>query len=239
VLGGGDPCQLRNTKACFMETENWQKEYLESLFLGVGDELVDADRRTCTPNEPGLIFPRSRNGSIRISEQEAKQLFLYKLLGDGRYRVAVETATCEPDVKATAGAHVDVSLFAPDHNIDTHIEFKHGNGSRSGIAKGLEKLVREEKLGGWFHTLTGIKRGTLPSIARKFVQALNHISHCLEDSEPHLCLFAFCIIDSRRLYLRWLTLGGRDSLEECEQVFRRLTVSTELSSWQIYNLELK
>jgi hypothetical protein len=43
VLGGGDPCQLRNTKACFME--NWLKEYLESLFLGVGDELVDAAGR--------------------------------------------------------------------------------------------------------------------------------------------------------------------------------------------------
>jgi hypothetical protein len=211
-------------------------EYVESLFIDVSNELLNVRRRTFErPDEPGLIFPRYRDGRGRVSEQEAKHLFLYRLCSDGRCRFSVETPTCDTHGTGTRSGCVDVSLYVSGHQIDVHIEFKEGN--REDVERSLAKLVREEKLGGWFHTLLSADRGTLPSVATKLIAPLHGIRHYVEDCSPHMCLFAFCIIERRRLFLRWLTLGGEGSVEQCEQAFRELTLDT--SSWNARELPFK
>ncbi len=46
-------------------------------------------------SEHGLIFPTKRDGTVRISEQEAKLLFVLHLASDQRFLFAVETPTVE------------------------------------------------------------------------------------------------------------------------------------------------
>jgi hypothetical protein len=207
------------------------EDYLQSLFSGVGDELLNVYNRTKAPDVPGHIFPRTRSGDIRVSEQEPKQCFLRKLDSDSRYRFSVETPTREAHGAGTNSGRVDATLYMNGHNIDAHVEFKQGNCEPDQIRTSLEKLVREEKLGGWFHTLEAADRGTLPSIANMLVESLDKICDYLEESEPHPCLFAFCILKSRRLYFRWLTLGSKGSFEQCEHAFRDVTL------WDFYELE--
>jgi hypothetical protein len=162
--------------------------------------------------------------------------FLYKLWSDQRCRFSVETPTREPHGDSQRrSANVDVSLFMSGHQLSAHIEFKDKN--RDDVPSSLGKLVREEKVGGWFHTLENADQGTLPSVAEKLIDALGGIWHYLEDSNPHPCLFAFCIIKKKLLFLKWLTLGGEGSFAECEKAFRdlKLNVSSP-SSWNVYEL---
>lgn len=206
-------------------------DYLHRLFEEVSDELLTVYRRTNAPDLYGLVFPRNRNGSIRVSEQEAKQAFLFKLGTDSLYRFSVETPTCEAHGTGRRSANVDVSIYAHGHAIHTHVEFKHGNCALKGIRTSVEKLVREEKPGGWFHTLRAADKRTLPSIASKLAVSLDEICDYLQNSEPHLCLFAFCIIKSKRLFLRSLTLGGENSLIQCKEALR------DIALWDQYELE--
>jgi hypothetical protein len=212
--------------------------YLEASFVEVDNELFSVYKRTLErKDQPGLIFPMRRGVDFqRVSEQEAKQVYLYILWRDQQCRFSVETPTCEPHGETQRrSANVDVSLFTCGHKLSAHIEFKDKN--RDDIPSSLEKLVREEKVGGWFHTLENADQGTLPSIGRKLIHAFADIVHYLEDSEPHPCLFCFCIIKKKILLLRWITLGGEGSFAECEQAFRDLKVSSSTaSSWTSYRL---
>ena len=209
---------------------------LEALFKGVAHDLLDVCDRTGQSDKPGLIFPTDRDGDWRVSEQEAKQLFLFRVHSDGRHRFSVETPTCEAHGTGRASARVDVSLFACGHQIGAHahVEFKADNGHWDGIRTSLEKLVREENLGGWFHTLALADEGTLISLREKFIYSLDAIRHYLDDFKPHLCLFAICVVRERLLFLRWLTLGGGSSFQNCEHAFRDLTLnSSPLSAWTV------
>jgi hypothetical protein len=66
-------------------------EYLEATAKHVSKELVEIYSRT--DQEHGLVFPRKRDGSVRISEQEAKTLFLYRVLSERRFCLSVEVPT--------------------------------------------------------------------------------------------------------------------------------------------------
>jgi hypothetical protein len=214
-------------------TEELQRE-LESLFEGVARDLFDVDERTGQPDKPGLIFPFDRERFWRISEQEAKQLFLFRVHSDRRYRFSVETPTCEPHGTGRKSALVDVSLFAcnPQVGAHAHVEFKGDPVDAKGIRTSLEKLVREEKLGGWFHTLGSTNKRTVLSLRQKYISALADIRHCVDNCKPHLCLFAVCVVRQRLLFLRWVTLGGENSFQDCEHAFRDLTLNAaESSSW--------
>lgn len=78
-----------------METKNETSEYLQSLVAKVGDDLISMYSRSNQMSEPGLIFPRKRDGSLRVSEQESKHLFLQYARTDKRFCYCVETPTSQ------------------------------------------------------------------------------------------------------------------------------------------------
>jgi hypothetical protein len=54
-------------------------EYVESLVVKVASDLVAIYPSANAISTHGLIFPEKRDGSLRISEQEAKLVFVQHL----------------------------------------------------------------------------------------------------------------------------------------------------------------
>ena len=69
-------------------------QYLQDLMSKVCTDLASTYEWE-QPSEYGLIFPTKRDGSVRISEQETKLLFVQHLTVDRRYLFSVETPTVE------------------------------------------------------------------------------------------------------------------------------------------------
>lgn len=211
------------------------KAYLESVFISTAAGLIDVYRRSSEPAEAGLIFPKYRkDGSFRACEQEARILLVHRLLSDARYRVSVETPTGELyrfSGKGMRSGQVDTTIFAVGHEVTAHIEFKSDNRDRRGIQKDLEKLIRERRMGGWFHTLGAADRGTLPTLANKFKDAMVALRAHVSESQACDCLFAFCAIRNQVLVLRWHQLGSSDSLAAFDDL------SLESTSWKVLSLK--
>ncbi|MDD7611680.1 MAG: hypothetical protein PUJ82_12260 [Spirochaetales bacterium] len=133
---------------------------IEKLIEKSLKDLVKALRADGICNK--LIFPHYRNGNVRYSEQELKQIFLKNVEEDETYFYSVETPTKlvysflnleKPETKATntSGDHhrsgcCDVTLYSENkiESLASCIEFKHGN-SKS-ICKDFLKLAKEVKL---------------------------------------------------------------------------------------------
>ena len=213
------------------------RQYLELHFHQAGQELVRIHSRSGIGDDVGLVFPMYRDKMLRVCEQEAKVLFLHNVLTERRYRVAVEKPT-DGEFSFTGtgrrSAQVDVALFRSGYDAEALIEFKADNRS-TGIQKDLEKLIREQKTGGWFHTLGAADRGTLPSVASKFKDAFASLRNQLGVAQPHDCLFTFCIITNKVLLYRWLPLGGQNALDSLTAGFDDLSLYS--TSWTKRTLE--
>ena|SRR6266851_2303931 len=213
------------------------RQYLELQFRQTAKELVQIHSSSGVANDVGLVFPKYRDKMLRVCEQEAKVLFLHNVLSERRYRVAVEKPTDgEFSFNGTGkrSAQVDVALFTSGYDAEVLIEFKADNRS-TGIQKDLEKLICEQKTGGWFHTLGAADSGTLPSVAAKFENAFSALCNHLVVAQPHDCLFAFCIIAKRVLLYRWPPLGGKDALDSLTAGFEDLSLNS--TSWTKHTLE--
>src|SRR6266852_5402125 len=102
-------------------------EYIESLVVNVARDLIAMYPESNVPSEYGLIFPEKRDGSLRISEQEAKPLFLQHLTVDRRRLFSVETTTRETyqqKGKTGMSARVDITIYGQNRRAAAHIECK-------------------------------------------------------------------------------------------------------------------
>src|SRR5512138_943596 len=139
------------------------EQYLDQLVRKVSADLRQMYSAIGQPSTHGLIFPTRRDGSPRISEQEAKLIFVQHLTVDKQYHFSVETPTAETyQQKGTTplSARVDLTLFGEDRKPIAHIELKAHNPQLEFIRKDLEKLLREKTTGCWFHTLERLGRST-------------------------------------------------------------------------------
>ena len=93
-------------------------------------------------------------------------LLLHRLFSSPHYRVAVEKPTSRDYGFSGTGrrsAQTDVALYERGHDTQALIEFKADNRD-TGICKDLEKLIREEQLGAWFHTLSPPTEARCPAL---------------------------------------------------------------------------
>jgi hypothetical protein len=188
-------------------------QYLEVLMNGVCTDLggmYPSDRQS---SEYGLIFPTKRDGTIRISEQEAKLLFVQHLTVDQKYFFSVETPTAETyqqKGKTPMSARVDLTLFGRERKPVAHIELKAHNCEVENVRKDLEKLLRERTTGMWFHTLYRANGGTMATLIRKFKSAFSLLPECLRTNDRSY-LIAFFVLEDARLHWQWLHLTGDDA----------------------------
>lgn len=188
-------------------------QYLEGLLNQVCTDLAQMYPSEQRPSEYGLVFPSKRDGTLRISEQEAKLLFVQHLTVDRRYCFSVETPTGETyqqKGQTPISARVDLTIVGPDRKPVAHIELKAHNCTVEAIRKDLEKLLRERSTGMWFHTLHRAGGRTLDRLIAKFKSALSLLPECLRTNDRSY-LIAFFVLEDARLHWRWLHLSGDDA----------------------------
>ena len=209
-------------------------EYLEGTAKHIAKELVEIYFRK--DHEHGLVFPRKRDGSIRISEQESKTLFLYRVLSEQQFCLSVEVPTEETYIqKGTKGisARVDLTLLRGNTERCAHVEFKAHNCDYEDIRKDLEKLLREKSTGMWFHTLENADRGTINSLLSKFRKALESLSAHVETCGCSF-LIAICVLRKGSLQMRWLDFTGE--IENNRAVVEEAFGKSDVTGWQLDRL---
>jgi hypothetical protein len=178
------------------------KEVLEinrKLFYELWN-LADNSKLT-TELSPRLIFPKKRDEEIRISEQESRVL-LCGLLNNSNYFYSVETPTEElykQKGKTHRSASSDLSLYIQTNNKTKkvlNVELKAHNPRKENIRKDIEKLMREDVPGNWFHTLKNIDRRTLLKIFNKIAGS---IKDCKKNGDENnlSIIFSFCVLEQQ------------------------------------------
>jgi len=139
---------------------------------------------TCEDNtkdaRSNLIFPKYRNnGGKRVSEQEAKLLFVKQIENNGTFLYSVETPT--EDSYSFSGENprsgcIDMCLHEKNGSRIHLIEFKAKTPKQSSYSKDFEKLLCDTKnLTNYFiHILEDTDNGTIPSVEDKYREAYNN-----------------------------------------------------------------
>lgn len=137
-------------------------------------------------NNKGEDKDKGKGRKFRVSEQEAKQVFLNKLYEE-KIAFSVETPTKEkyrfhdedgkenPKIDESGrAAQVDVSVYDDDGALIHHIEFKAGN-PKEGIVKDILKLKNEGvdgQVNYFVHILESATNKTIESIVQKYKTGL-------------------------------------------------------------------
>jgi len=160
---------------------------------------VSCSNDISTGLSPRLIFPVKRmSGKIRISEQEARILYC-NILNNLNYFYSIETPTdkkYQQTGKTPLSARSDISIYRyinGGFKKKANVEFKALNPTNT-IGKDIEKLIKENIEGNWFHILKNIDSGTLPLIFNKFITSF--IDYKYKRSEKCI-LFCFCILEKK------------------------------------------
>jgi hypothetical protein len=189
------------------------------------------------PHDARLIWPIKRDDSRRISEQESKILFCH-YLDRSPWVYSVETPTRGTYVQSgqtPLSARIDVTLYrdrTPDSRL-VNIELKAHNPPIKNIQKDLEKLLREQIPGVWFHTLRNTNRRTLRSLSRKFTRSFRDLKDDLAGTDRTL-LFAICILEKGQLLQTELVVNGdaASTLKRVDQIFD----GDGMSGWEAISL---
>ena len=127
-----------------------------------------------------LVYPIKRCKTIRISEQEARFLFVKHVEDSTEYFYSIEAPTkgkySFTGTNQRSGS-VDVCLYDEMLNRKHLIEFKALNGGIDSISKDFEKLFNdEEDLNNFFiHILKNTNSGTIGNVEAKYKEAIKHV----------------------------------------------------------------
>lgn len=175
---------------------------------------------------PRLVVPSYADGGIRISEQEARFLFASAIEKTGRYFYTIETPTKEKyrfkprtqDKNTFISARSDMSIWKWDKQfiLMANIELKAHNVQKAHVGKDIEKLIRENITGNWFHLLRNADRGTFRSLFEKltesFMQNARYVKE-IPEGKRHRILFFFCVKDKKFSIYKVLTLHNAYDIE--------------------------
>jgi hypothetical protein len=132
-------------------------------------------------------------------------------------------------------ARVDLTLVGqhPEQQ-RVNIELKAHYCGVENVRKDLEKLIRENTMGVWFHTLESGGPVRLDSILGTFRTAFAQLRAHLGTSKESF-LITICSLEAGLLYWKWLTLAGNLelNLEAIESVFQ---CSLSSGSWHTVRL---
>jgi hypothetical protein len=158
----------------------------------VAMELCEIQPEPNPPKDVGsttLVFPSYRPGTLngperaRVSEAEARVVYCMAL-ANRRLPFGVEVPTTQQYAfsgTTKMSARTDLVVYAsrrdPQPRLvrDLAIEFKAHNPRAESIRKDLEKLLREQCDGLWFHVLKNVHSRTIPVLMGKFTQAIEDL----------------------------------------------------------------
>lgn len=155
----------------------------------------ESDKRT------SLVFSKTRNGVVRVSEQELRFALtsLFDTNKNAELTYTVETPTENDYSFSGAGRRSgssDLSFYKNNIKV-LNIEFKGHNSIQKSIDKDIEKLVNENCHGAWCHIFKNEDSGTLASVFNKLKIALK--KHGVPKKPLY---FSFLILEKRKLITR-------------------------------------
>jgi hypothetical protein len=135
-----------------------------------------------------MLLPIQVNGDVRVGEYEP--LILYcGLLNGLNYYYLIENPS---EMSATSDLNLYEVRNDTFHKV-AGIEFKAHNPAREIIKRDIQKLVREQITGNWFHILEDINGDKLNSVFDKLTRSLMTQSKHFS-GDPISILFCFCIL---------------------------------------------
>jgi len=194
---------------------------------------------------PYVIYPKKRDTSVRISEQEAR-IICCNLLASQKTYYSIETPTKKRYVQkglkpGGISAQTDLTIFGFDgHSFSrgVNVEFKAHNPTEKNIGKDIEKLVREGIEGNWFHILGNYDAGTFPALFSKFEDAFFNYpkEHTTEEysTKTISIIFCFCVLEKQKAYIRhFLYEPGQKTYKEYVRQFFDPSKLQSGEEWQL------
>ena len=203
-----------------------------------------------------LIFPvysGRRNGTLRISEQEARFAFT-ESIATTSYFYSVETPTRQGyqlTGSKPMSAQTDITLYDGKRRRILNVEFKAKGLSTSArssftIEKDIQKLLREPVPGMWFHILEAVDNSTILKLFDVIAKALFDTTiNFKNDIQKTRLIFHCCVLRQRfSLHKRIEIIPKRNILENLKSQFRFLytvnrsaiTEIREANGWFVYEL---
>lgn len=192
-------------------SDNDLLQYMFEISRDASNELT---RLTDNPISK-LISPYNRKDEYRLSEQELRIACINAIQTSKNYYdlyFSIETPTKEMHMQSGTtpmSARFDLSLYLKENGEFypvANIELKAHNASDVNISKDLLKLIKELKVGAWFHVLQNCNRGTLLTLFNKFTKSLTDLKDYtgLKVLPEKSILFTITVIDKRFMISRIL-----------------------------------
>lgn len=207
-------------------TENSLLEYMLEISQEAAKELLAIHRKA---HFGKLIMPLKRDKTFRLSEQELRIPCIKAIENDKlnhlRLYYAIEAPTDMTYRQKGVGersGNSDLSLYEKDGEVFTkvsNIELKAHNATQENIRKDLEKLIKEELPGAWYHMLHNADSGTLKSLFGKFEGSIDKL---INDPKTPLkptasMLFTFLVLENGMMIARKVTAA---ELTQPQNVFK-------------------
>ena len=216
--------------------------YLNKILANYLWKMASEDNSLKLSNfSPKLVAPLKRDNKPRISEQEARFLMCL-ILNNLNVFYSIETPTKETykfKGKSKRSASTDLTLFELKgdklYRI-FNIEFKAHNPKEKDLSKDIEKLVKENINGGWFHLFKNVDSKTLVTIFEKMKEAFNH-NRIFESLKKEI-IFAFCVLEKRWLCQK--ILKPRMDIESFffldYKVRKNNIIINDINGWEIFQI---
>ncbi len=162
----------------------------------------------------GIVFPKYRSDSKRISEQEARFAF-YEQARNRGLACSIETPTGKEYSFSGTGrrsAATDLSLHDTDNPADIlwRVEFKALQPTQSAITKDMEKLVTESEPGLFLHVFENTNANTIQTLLDKFSKAFEHKKVADGRNTRQQLVFCIIVLATRHIYTATLKSGQDD-----------------------------
>jgi hypothetical protein len=206
----------------------------------VSPETLPKQSTSCT-----LLFPKyfHRNLSLRISEQEARFAFSEVLNKEGLY-YSVETPTekeYQLSGKKKLSALTDLAVYSNKFDRLFNVEFKSKGASPDAkshfsIGKDIQKLLREEVNGLWFHLLKAVDNSTLLNLMRVFADKITSVSNNYRPdiSRKTIC-FHICVLEHGFSIHKCIDFpdGG---IHVAKTIYNEMNIEVKVSRTEIQNI---
>lgn len=177
---------------------------VEGLIVATLKEVIDLQCITAATNKTKskLVYPVKRNETTRISEQEARFLFVQNVEKTSDYLYSIEAPTRKKYTfsgETLLSGNIDLCLY--ENGKRKHlIEFKALNPDQRSFSKDFEKLFNDEDgLDNYFvHILKNTDKGTIPSVKGKYEKAIENSREKYITFNSRLKIF-LCVIEKRSI----------------------------------------
>jgi hypothetical protein len=170
-----------------------------------------------------LVFPKYRDGSLRVSEQEARFAFV-EALCQSTLMYSVEAPTIKLyqfTGKSPLSAQTDLAIHDSPGECICNVEFKAKGVSplaekHFAIYKDLQKLLREPRWGLWFHLFEAVNNSTINDFLSVMAGEIEKVRGEFKDNDSPGLTIHICVLQQRFSIHQDFALAGSGDVSSKE-----------------------